>query len=752
MARASRSPGTGIAALLLLAAISGITPGCSDPLAEVRSLQAQRRFEDSLEPLRKLLATQPDAPEVHFRYGVALSNTGQPGLALWSLRKASEAEEWRVPAGLELALGALRSSNWSNAIEAAGRVLEADADNVQALVLRAEARLGEKKDPLAALADYDRALELEPANLGIKLSRTAALIMADRIDEAGAVIAALEEEGKQASLDASALGQFCASRATFAGEKGELEEAESLFEGCLERYPAHALVVEQASEFFDGRGKPERSEAIWRSALEQLPQALSLRERLATRLRNRGETADAERVLRAGLELEDPVLRSGAWAALTGHFAALDEIDRAAEAYEKAMQLAPDPPALAVLTFADLLVRSGQHERALEVAKGLANDSYRGLIEARVELDRGHPDRALARLDEVLPSWPDNAGARYYAARAAEQIGNFDRAVLEYRQSIRSGAEQTDAGLRLANLLAARGAVDDAWIAASHHARTHPMDVEGIRAQLRLNARMKRADLTTALLQTLSGTPLWSRAVAARADMLLARVGPKAAIRWIDGVSGVDLGSPRDAELLRSLAVSLAAAKQLPRARALVSAALAAHPEVAAFHEIHGLLLEAEGAPVDQALAAYARAADLDPKQARALEALGRFAEQDAQIDAALSWYDRAFAIDSNRVSPMQRAAELAAAQGRVAAAEQRWDALLRERPWDGHAAAALAQLRLGRGEKGERTLELARRAARFGGGREAETLLAELDPKPGERKPAAELRQPPARATGAGR
>ena len=738
----------GFAVLLLL---TGIAAGCSDPLSEVRSLQAKGRFEDSLEPLRKLLATDPDSAEVQFRYGVALSNTGQPGLALWSLRKASESEEWRVPAGLELATGALRSSNWSSAIEAASRVLEADANNVQALLLRAEARLGEKKDPLAALADYDRALELQPENPGIRFSRTSALILADRIEEAAAVFASLEEEGQKASLDAQALGQFCASGATFASERGKPDEAETLFEGCVERYPAHAVVIEQATAFFDQRGKPERSEAILRAALEKRPQALSVREQLAARLRQRGEVTDAERLLRAGLEVEDRGLRAGTWAALTTHFAALDEVDRAADAYEQAMKLAEDPPALAQLTFGDLLVDSGQYDRALELAKGFENSTYRGLIEARVDLARGHPDRALARLDTLLPSWPDNAGARYYAARAAEQIGDFDRAILEYRQSIRSGAEQTDAGLRLAHLLAARGALEDAWLAVGYHMRAHPTDVEGVRTQLRLTARMKLPDQTKALLQSSFGTALWSRVVAARADMLAARMGPGPAIRWIDSARGVDLASPQDAELLRSLVASLAAAKELARARTLVETALASHPEVATYHEIRGLLLEAEGAPAERAVEAYARAVELDPKQARALEALGRLAEQRAEVDAALSWYDRSFAADPNRVVAIQRAAVLAATAGRGEAAEQRWDALLREHPWDGHAAEALARLRLARGEKGPRTLELARRSARFGGGPAAKALLAELEPAPAEPKPTADRQPPSAPAAGGG-
>ena len=35
----------------------------------------------------------------------------------------------------------------------------------------------------------------------------------------------------------------------------------------------------------------------------------------------------------------------------------------------------------------------------------------------------------LGRLEQVFLTWPNNPGARYYAARAAEQLGDFERAM-----------------------------------------------------------------------------------------------------------------------------------------------------------------------------------------------------------------------------------------------------------------------------------------------------------------------------------
>ena len=103
---------------------------------------------------------------------------------------------------------------------------------------------------------------------------------------------------------------------------------------------------------------------------------------------------EAEAVLRAGLEVDNPVVVSDAWAALADHFIAVDDIRAASDAYEKSLELLAEPSVAQKLALADVLARSGQDARALEAAKDLENDSYRGLIEARVYLNEHEPGEA----------------------------------------------------------------------------------------------------------------------------------------------------------------------------------------------------------------------------------------------------------------------------------------------------------------------------------------------------------------------
>lgn len=722
----------------LAAGLLACDGGLSIP--EIRDLHDQRRHAATLEPLRELLEARPNDPEVNYLYGVALVETGDPSLATWVFRKAAEDPKWMVPATLELATFALRAGKHSESIEGLSRVLDVETTHRLARYLRGEAYLREGKEPGLALEDFEKLLELDPKNVAALTSRAAALLLTGRIDEAEQAIEALSATSGADGSNEASRARLCATRAVLKSERDEVEAAEALFVECLEFYADQAVVVNSATAFFDEKGERVRSTAILEKALDLVPDSQAFRSALASRAIARGDLEAAEAILKAGVELEDPHAQATAWTALTNHYLLVrDDVSAAAGAYEHALDLSENPPPLAILTFADLLARDGQHERALEVAKRLENGAYRGLIEARVHLNEGRPAQALARLDEVLPSWPNNSGARYYAARAAEQLGDFARAIEEYRQSIRSGPEQTEAALRLAKLYLASGATQMAWSSASQYFNAHPSDPEGVRILLRSAAQAETEALAT-LFKRLRPTPLWSVAVATRADTAAEARGAEAALALLEETKAIDLTLPRNGEILRSWVVHLLAVGRTDEARAAIEAALGAHPEHAAFHEIQGVLLEAEAAPIDSIRAVYTRALEIEPKLVRAIESLARLAEAEGFVDEALRLYDRATAAYPQWPSAAARAARLTRNMGRQQEAERRFLELLREHPWDGAAALALAQLRLARGAADATTLELGERAILFGAGEEASQVLIKIHEARGESERASEI------------
>jgi tetratricopeptide (TPR) repeat protein len=210
------------------------------------------------------------------------------------------------------------------------------------------------------------------------------------------------------------------------------------------------------------------------------------------------------------------------------------------------------------------------------------------------------------------------------------------------------------------------------------------------------------------------------------------RAGAGAALEQLEAAVALDLTDLRLLAALRTF-VSLSHEAGNPAAADdAVKAALDAHPRSSALHEIRGLHLELSGAAREEARAAYERALELEPRNARASTGLGRLALGD-DPQAALAWFDRAAAADPADAEPELGAASALAASGELDRAAERLDALLVEHPLDAQAAAERARLDLDRGIATPGTLERARRAVRFGGGPDALELLRQARAVHGE-------------------
>ncbi len=719
-----------IALLVVLAS------GCDRTLSldEVRALHSDGRYADTIEPLRKQLEKTPDDAEAHLLYGTALSRTGAARVAVWSLRKAAETPEWMVPATLELSGAHAHAGNWSEAIAAADAVLEVEPDNLPAHVLRGEAFLNEGEQTERALEDFDFVLNEDPTSRPALNSRASALLLLGKVEEAAETIDQLEALAAKNPGDQAGQAELCAVQAVLRQERGELDEAEKRFEECLERFPSDSVVVDSAITFFDTKGERERSDALLAKALELAPQSLSYRRTLALRVEAAGDPARALSLLKQGLESEDRELRIAVWTDITNYHLKRDELPEAIEAFEQALSMVDDPPQLAILTHADLLARAERNADALRVAKGLENDAYLGLIEARIALNEGDPKRALARLDQVFPLWPNNAGARYYAARAAEQTGDFARAIEEYRQSIRSAPDETEAALRLAKLYLAAGSYEEAWSNAGQYISVHRDDPEGARVMVAAAAKDEKATLH-ALFAQLRGTTLWPAAVAARARFVAEKRDPPAALAWITEIPGPapDWNSTANAELLRTRVLLLQAAGRGDEAEKAIAEAVAAQPKSSEFREIQAALLEAKGGDPAAIRAVYEDAVAKDARNWLALEGVARARERVGDTRGALEFFDRATKTHLESPLSARGAAELAARMGDKADSERRWSELLKEHPWDASAARALASFRTERGLNDEMTLDFAERAVMFGGGKDAETLLIRVHEARGE-------------------
>ena len=706
--------------------------GCKqvDPLEALRQQQTAGDYAGSIEPLRELLASRPEDPEANYLYGRALAFT-QPNLAVWPLRKAMDDPKWFVPAGTQLAFLSMVGEDLSEAIKITGRLLEREPDNVQVLLLQAQARAHSKKDFELALADAKRVLELDPNKTEAYEPLILALLGLNRLKEASDALAEAGGLLDPLGMDASVRAWHCATTAMFQQESGELEKTRATWIACLEAHPTDPDVVSSSVNFYDTQGERERSLEIMRAAIAGAPTSRYFRNALAQRLNASGDTAEAEAVLRETTGSKEPGVAAAAWMDLGKFQESLGEYDAAADALEQSVEQlrvagSPDPEVL--FEYADALVLAERFDAALEVAEDLPVPAHRHLIRGRVAQERREPARALQEFDEVLKLWPDNPWARYYAALAAEELGDFDRALEEFRNAIRINPSATDARTFGAALLLASGNLSSALTVLQTEMADAPLEIEGLLLGMRISGAMGNTVGVAQFLSLVQAShPAWAgQALAEAAEGLAGRNGPRLAVKMLESAPGVDFNDPRYAAALRALVKYSHAAGETHSAQAALKKALAAHPDSSALQEIRGLDLELSGAPAESVSAAYTRALELGPGNAQALTSLGRLAAAH-DPEAALGFFDRAAAADPSDPDPKLGAARALIASGKLAEAEQRLDALLIEHPFEAEAAAECARLDLEQKALTPRTLERARRAVRFGGGADALELLSRV-------------------------
>jgi tetratricopeptide (TPR) repeat protein len=723
----------------LLIALVAVALACGDrPDAkrdEVRSLQGTGRFAETIEPLRELLEASPDDPELNHLYGVALLGTGQPGLAIWPLRKAAQTPERAIEDGLLLARALLRSgsNNGEEAIQVANRVVELAPDRVDAMRLLIDAKLAAMQNE-EVLMDVERLLALKPDDVGALITRLMALLNLNRVDEAEQALSAVRTAVDDLGDDNEWLPRLCGATATFTLEKGDPEAAEALWNDCLDQFPADEIIVGGGVEFFDQRRDWQRTIEILRRAHEVAPAHLPFTEALANRLGVSGQTEEAERLLLAATKNEESAPQ--AWIALANYHEQRDEVAKARDALGQALSLMGEMPPTLVASYIDLLIRAGNYDEADEILGDFEAESVMlDLLRGRVLLARGKPAEALEALEEGLRLWPGNSVGRWLAARAAEQLGDYDRALLEYVEAVRADHGHREAVFDLVRLLEALGRGREAIPTLYRYHAARPQDPEALVQTIRIAGRAGQLEAANQAVRTLRELPGQQGVLVAEiAAIQAARTGYASGIEVIRG-SNLDLTRSANAPALRALVEYLIAVEKPGDALIAADAALAAHPDEPLFHELRAQALRAADKPT-LARQALERALALEPKRASALGELAALAAADGDRDAAIALYDRADRADPKEPAYAWAAIQLVAADDDETEVERRLEALLVQHGTHAAAANLLARRLIERDP--ERAFELARRAVRFRGGPDALDTLGRMQLERGDAERAA--------------
>ncbi len=689
-------------------ALLGLACGpAEDPLVEIHKLHEEGRYAATVDQLRILVDQDPSRAETQFLLGAALLLSGNGGLAVWPLRAAAKAPEYAIDARMLLARSMLESRTAPDSIPIIDEVLELEPENIPALVLRIEAYQATARHD-DALATIERVLELHPENVPVLVPRVTSLIATQQIDEAEKAIEDAREriDNTDEDVDSSYRSMLCVARGLFAFEKGEAEVAEAQYEECLEQFPVLPFVVEQTANFYQMIGQRDRAVEVLENALEQSGNS-AFRMALAAMMRRAGDDEEQERLMRAEAE-ERPT--TTAWFTLANFYVGRDEFDEALEAFDHALALSPNPPESLLFAYADTLVQDEQFDKARSIVEKFDETALRNLIIGRILLAQGDPAGALVSFEKGILLWPNNAAARFLAGKAAERIGDFDRAISEYRESIRASSVRTKAALELAQLYSLRGRHSDAFESIKRHMQVNPGDLEGTIAGVRIAHKARRFGIASDGLSRLSEMPDQAGTALAVHATLIAEASPDGAVEAVETIeeSDVDLTDPVNAAALRALLTYLAELGEHEKAAKRIDSALAAHPETAVFHELNGRALSAAGKSPEKAREAFDRALELDAEHAEALIGIAALSAQAGEVDVALALYDRATDLDSEDPTAILAAAELVQGAGRTADAQKRFAAVLLEYPREADAAIGIARNLAEQGEF-EKSLDYAR-------------------------------------------
>ena len=131
---------------------------------------AKSNYDNALLFYEEALAKYPDFADAHLNKGLTLLQLGRTNDAFQSFTQAIDADEQLHPAYLARAEAATRLGFWNEALNDLTAIRQHYADSSQYFLIKGNVWVG-RNDLSAALADFDRSIELDPANAEALVNR-----------------------------------------------------------------------------------------------------------------------------------------------------------------------------------------------------------------------------------------------------------------------------------------------------------------------------------------------------------------------------------------------------------------------------------------------------------------------------------------------------------------------------------------------------------------------------------------------------
>ncbi len=657
----------------------------------------EEKYNEAIIEYRNAIQVDPNHARAHYALAQTYLRARNFKEAYWELHESKRLDPANLPARMSFGQLSLAARDFEAALEEADRVLEAEAENATALVLRGRALEGLERNEEAEEA-YLKGREVAPEDASAHLLNLAQFYQRRANDGAAEPLLREWVESDSGYASQTALARFLARN------RNRDSEAEATFRTAL----ASASEDEQVGAyrnlagFFFNRNRFDEAEEVLETAIEAIKDEIDLIYLLARFHRSRGNQTKANELMEEATRADptDPL----PFLVLSAYRGSQRDLDGALAAVDEALAIEPGQ-LRARLRKAELLVEIGfRDQEEVKLAQGrsiveaaLAREPSNPealFVRAKIELAEEQPDAAIATMRSAIdarPSWAQayfvlgsalmlqghHRDARAALARAVEldagllearrllaqvhsALGEDEYAVEQGRIFLRERPDHTGTHILVAQSLARLGRRDEA-LQEIQSIPAEKRDAETLYALGRL--QVGQGDLSEARELILRANELRPN----HPDILRTLLGVERRMgRTAESITRIDAAvriEPDDPYLLilqgavKMLIGDEGGAERTFRAATEIAPDnLAAYEQLAYFYRVTGRL--------DDTIRTYEKAVEVDPESARLQHFLGVLYEYDGQTDRAIEHYGRAVERDRSMVGSLNNLAYLLADSG----------------------------------------------------------------------------------------
>lgn len=662
--------------LLRLAFVAGVAlagSACSDPEAAKRAYlangdryAAEGKTGEAIVEYRNAVRTDPRYGEARWRLAEAYARAQNAQGAYREYIRAADLLPDNVDAQVKAATYLLMARRFEDAKARSERALQRDPNNVEALIVRANATAGLKDVP-GAIRDIEEALKTQPADGRIYSSLGALrFVEGQRVEAEAAFKKALEISPK--SIEARL------AMANFYWATGRAAEVEQTLNEARALDPAHLMVNRMLAALYLATRRAPEAEAPLKAVAERtgdVPSTLALADYYIQTQR----PVDASTVLKPLAE------NSASSGAATLRLALIERHGgRHDAAYRMIDELIKKEPknttALAVVSGWQL--RDREFTDALKTARAAVEadpasaPAQFALGQALVELRQ--PDDAIKALNEVLRLNPRVVAAQVILSRLQLEQGNANAAVQFASEAKKAAPANPNVQLALAKSLVIQGNLTQA--------------APEVRALLERYPQVAASHTVNGMLLLRSKNLPGARAAFMRALEL----------------------DPASAEALEGLLALDVASNNVAAAVARIEERVGNNPQSVPLMSIAARTYAVARQP-EKTEKALRSVLQLDPDNLGAYLLLGRTYASQRRLDEALVEFDAAAKRNPNHVGAATMAAMIVQLQNKEPEAQKRYEAIVAASQHAPVAANNLAWIYAERGGNLDVALQLAQSA-----------------------------------------